>query len=136
MPIPIFRQKLITDQRGETNQSNVGISIDFSHESLIVSVLTALNFTIFNSTLSPFGRNRSRKFISSHITPFAARLIFEVVECEESSGDESHFKELYVRTILNDALLPMSSSQGCHGHQSDKDGMCPMDKFIKFIKEK
>jgi hypothetical protein len=51
---------------------------DFSHDTTIVSVLAALNFTQFASKLNPEALDTERHFMTSHITPFAARLFIEV----------------------------------------------------------
>jgi hypothetical protein len=52
---------------------------DFTHDDNIVSVLTALNYTqIVGDYLNATEINPNRTFVLSHITPFAARLAFEV----------------------------------------------------------
>lgn len=106
--------------------------LDFGHDNLIISVLAALNFTSFDTKLDPLHRDRTRNFIVSHIAPFAARLFFEVLECSDADGEGN---EQYVRAILNDALLPMSSAQSCSGRRSQHDGLCLLDKFIKAIEK-
>lgn len=52
---------------------------DFTHDDVILSVLTALNFTqIAGDYLNATYMDPNRTFVLSHITPFAARLYFEV----------------------------------------------------------
>lgn len=52
---------------------------DFTHDDIILSVLTALNYTqIAGDYLNATFMDPNRTFVLSHITPFAARLAFEV----------------------------------------------------------
>jgi hypothetical protein len=52
---------------------------DFTHDDNILSVLTALNFTqVAGDYLNATEMDPDRTFVLSHITPFAARLYFEV----------------------------------------------------------
>ncbi|ETS64460.1 hypothetical protein PaG_00917 [Moesziomyces aphidis] len=96
--------------------------VDFSHDDIIVSVLTALNYTqVIGDFLDPTYADPERTFVLSHITPFAARLVFEVVEC----GDD---QQQYVRTLLNEAVIPYSEAQGC----PEGKALCPMADFVKF----
>ncbi len=54
--------------------------VDFSHDDILLSVLTALNYTqVVGEFLDPASPNPDRTFYLSHITPFAARIVFEVV---------------------------------------------------------
>lgn len=69
----------------------------------------------------------NRTFVLSHITPFAARLYFEIVEC--SNGTSTSNSTQYIRTILNDAVIPMDKGQGC---PSTTDGLCPLDDFVTY----
>lgn len=58
---------------------NQTLNVDFTHDDIIVSVLTALNYTqVVGDYLPADEMNSNRTFVLSHITPFAARLIFEV----------------------------------------------------------
>lgn len=95
--------------------------VDFSHDDVIVSVLTALNFTQFYDYLDPKAIKTDRNFILSEITPFAGRLVFEIIEC---SG------ESYIRTLINEAVIPMDEGQGCK--EARADGLCGLDDFVKY----
>ena len=58
---------------------NQKLNVDFTHDDIIVSVLSALNYTqVVGDYLSAKRANPKRTFVLSHIVPFAARLIFEV----------------------------------------------------------
>ena len=56
---------------------------DFSHDDIIVSILTALSVDYFKSppSLKQYPPNPNRHFVLSNITPFGARLITEVIGC-------------------------------------------------------
>lgn len=109
---------------------------DFTHGEQMVSVLTALNFTTFSTELSTDHADPMRNFVLSHIVPSAARLNFEVLQCDErrnpNSGDVQRH---YIRTFLNDALLPMTADQGCTGHKSKRDGLCPLESFVTHVEK-
>lgn len=61
---------------------------DFTHDDIIVSVLAALNYTqVVGDYLNATHMDPNRTFVLSHITPFAARLAFEVCRWRRSCGD-------------------------------------------------
>ncbi|PWN53070.1 phosphoglycerate mutase-like protein [Violaceomyces palustris] len=94
---------------------------DFSHDDIILSVLVALNYTQFSDFLDPSQPDPKRNFKISNITPFAARLFFEIIDCQPEG-------EKYIRTILNEAIVPMDEGQGCDPPR--KDGLCSLQQFI------
>lgn len=101
--------------------NNQTIYVDFTHDDNVLSLLTALNYTqVAGEYLPGDSKNENRTFVLSHITPFAARLVFEIASC----GGEK-----IIRTILNDALVPMDAGQGCAGNAN---GTCNLNDFIKF----
>jgi hypothetical protein len=97
---------------------------DFIHNDNILSVLTALKYTqIAGDYLNATEMKPNRTFVLSHISPFAARLYFEIVECSSSmtnstsstnttSSSGNSTTTQYIRTILNDAAVPMNERQG------------------------
>lgn len=98
--------------------------VDFTHDDNIVSVLTALNFTqVIGDYLNPYYADPNYTFVLSHITPFAARLVFEVVDC----GCDS---KRYIRAKLNEAVIPFSEAQGC----PEGKALCPFEDFVNFQK--
>ncbi|EST08937.1 Histidine phosphatase superfamily, clade-2 [Kalmanozyma brasiliensis GHG001] len=102
---------------------NQSMYVDFTHDDIIVSVLTALNYTqVVGDFLDPTYADPSRTFVLSHITPFAARLVFEVVSCKGKR---------YVRTKLNEAVIPYSGAEGCPAGKA----LCPIESFVGFQKE-
>ncbi|EPQ30302.1 uncharacterized protein PFL1_02418 [Pseudozyma flocculosa PF-1] len=105
---------------------------DFTHDDVIVSVLAALNYQqVVGDFLDPTKPDPNRTFRLSHITPFAARLFFEVVDCTGGSGSGSGSVEAgrYIRTVLNDAVVPLDDNQGC---QPNDHGLCKLDDFVRY----
>lgn len=98
--------------------------LDMSHDSVIVSVLTALGLTTFKGDLPSRHLRDNRQFVISRMTPFGARLFVEILSCE---GDES----LKVRLKLNNRVLPLTGLKYC---PFDKDGLCAYDNFVDSIK--
>lgn len=122
---PITSQNATLDQDKTYFPTDQRFYFDFSHDSVIVSVLAALNFTQFDGQLDPTTMDTKRNFVLSHLAPFAARLFFEVLDCHNEGTTER-----YIRALLNDALLPLGQGQGCPA-SALKDGLCPLDKFVK-----
>ena len=71
---------------------------DFSHDDIIISVLTALSIDYFRAKLPlhvvPPPQNRS--FVLSELTPFGGRLITEVIGCGSSNPTEQHTERVQV----------------------------------------
>lgn len=97
--------------------------LDFTHDDVIVSVLTALNFTQFATNFSTTHITPSNMTLSE-VTPFAARLVFEIIECNDTE---------YIRTLINEAVIPMDRGQGCKHPR--KDGLCRLEDFVQYQQE-
>ncbi|MCJ1456883.1 hypothetical protein MMC28_007249 [Mycoblastus sanguinarius] len=128
---------------------------DFSHDDIIVSVLTALSLDYFRvpPTLTQVPPNPNRPFILSHLTPFGGRLVTEVIGCTSSSPAPvaSHRTQYYpgqygyhaanatskfIRMRLNNGILPLDTIRGgaCGNSTTGAgrpDGMCAMSNFLQ-----
>jgi hypothetical protein len=126
---------------------------DFSHDDIIVSVLTAMSIDYFKDppSLTQYPPNPNRHFILSHLTPFGGRLITETIGC--SSADPVPVKDYrvqysptqygyspsnathkFVRMRLNNGILPLNTIRGgaCGNSTTGRiDGMCDMGSFLK-----
>jgi hypothetical protein len=122
---------------------------DFTHDDIIVSVLTAMSFDYLNDppSLTQYPPNPNRHFILSHLTPFGGRLITEVVGCASANPTPvpNHRTQYYptqygynpanathkfLRMRLNNGILPLSDIRGgACGNRTD--GMCPLSGFLK-----
>ena len=121
---------------------------DFTHDDIIVSVLTALSFDYLNQppSLTQYPPDPSRHFILSHLTPFGGRLITEVIGCASADPtpypthrtqytptqygySPSNATHKFIRMRLNNGVLPLSTIRGgdC-GNRTD--GMCALSGFL------
>lgn len=121
---------------------------DFSHDDIIVSVLTALSLDYFREapSLTQFPPDPERHFILSKMTPFGARLVTEVIGCSSPNpvAVHEHRTQYYpsqygysaanatnkfVRMRLNNGILPLETIRGgaCAGRT---DGLCAMKSFV------
>ena len=121
---------------------------DFSHDDIIISVLTAASVDYFREppSLTQFPPDPDRHFILSHLTPFAARLVTEVIGCGSSNPapqssyrtyysptqygyDPENATEKFIRMRLNNGIIPLSTIRGgfC-GNRTD--GLCSKSAFL------
>lgn len=122
---------------------------DFTHDDIIISVLTAMSFDYLNDppSLTQYPPNPNRHFILSHLTPFGGRLITEVVGCASANPTpvSKHRTQYYptqygynpanathkfLRMRLNNGILPLSDIRG-GGCGNRTDGMCTLSGFLQ-----
>lgn len=102
--------------------------LDMTHDSVIVSVLSALNLKFLDDELPYKKMIAPRSFIISRLTPFAARLYVELLECDNTGNNE-----MFVRLKLNDRILPLGDLYDC---PASTDGLCPFDKFRRSLEKR
>ena len=121
---------------------------DFSHDDILISVMTALSIDYFREApkLNEVPPNPNRHFILSHLTPFGARLVTEVIGCSSPSPSPvaSHRTQYYpsqygynaanasskfVRMRLNNGILPLNTIRG-GGCGNRTDGLCALSGFL------
>ncbi|KAJ7611620.1 phosphoglycerate mutase-like protein [Roridomyces roridus] len=101
--------------------------VDATHEVVVLHVLAALNL----STLAAQGPlpadhiPANRSFKVSELAPFATNVQFQLLECTSQPGPQ-------IRIIVNDGVVPLTGIEGC---PEQKDGMCPVDKFVAAEKD-
>lgn len=110
------------DSSPETFPLDQPFYLDVTHDSIIISVLSALQFDWIKQELPTSRILVPRSFIVSRLTPFAARLYVEVLGCGD--GD-------FVRLKLNERLLPLGDLEYCPERD---DGLCPFGDFLKSVK--
>lgn len=98
--------------------------LDMTHDSVIVSVLAALNLEFLDDELPHQKMVAPRSFIISRLTPFGARLYVELLECDD---------EMHIRLKLNDRVLPLGDLYNC---PDSSDGLCPFDKFRRSLEKR
>jgi len=139
---PVTTQNTTLNGDSAKFPTDQNLYLDFTHDDVIVSVLTALNFTVFADYLDPTEAASNRSFILSQITPFAARLAFERISCSNSSSSTSNTtagattasnssSTTYIRTVLNDAIVPMGADVGCTS-STPNPTLCLLEEFVAY----
>ncbi|KAF8870773.1 histidine phosphatase superfamily [Infundibulicybe gibba] len=95
---------------------NRTIYVDFSHDSRVIAIHTALGRFNIPRPLDPTGRNKDDGWKASKMAPFSARMVVEKLAC---GGGE------FVRILVNDAvqLLKFCGAGG--------DGVCRLPEFVE-----
>jgi hypothetical protein len=113
------------------------LNFDFSHDTNIMAILTALGFRQFSQTL-PVDRITPHDLVVSHLEPFAARLDIEIIDAPhpvkgdrlQGSADVYELGEpkQYIHFILNQRTLPLGLSFPECGDRTD--GWCDLEIFL------
>ncbi|KAF8162781.1 histidine phosphatase superfamily [Crassisporium funariophilum] len=101
--------------------------VDATHEVVVLNIITALNLsTLAASGTLPYTHiPKDRSFKVAELAPFATNMQFQILECTSLPGPQ-------IRIIINDAVVPLTGIRGC---AEQKDGMCPVETFVKAQKE-
>jgi len=133
------------DNNTDTFPLNQSLYFDFSHDTNIMSILTAFGFRQFSSFLPSTYYPGLHNLTVSHLEPFAARLDIEIIstphpllEDRYASKDVgSEYMEggetKYIHFILNQRTLPLGVSFPECGQRSD--GWCELETFLKVQEE-
>ncbi|WFD43224.1 hypothetical protein MPSI1_001881 [Malassezia psittaci] len=121
---PISGQNTTLDYNSTYFPVDQKLYADFTHDSVITSVLTALNFKQIGEYLPATKPNPNRRYRASRVTPFAARFVLEVMDCR---SDE--LKGHYLRAKINEAVVPLDKDQGCNPR---RDGLCKLENFYQY----
>ncbi|ONH70544.1 3-phytase A [Pichia kudriavzevii] len=116
---------------------------DFSHDSVISNIFTALGMEQFKTNFTVDGSLRETNFQLSKVVPFASQTYFEIIECdgevsanrtepETSSNSTTGTPNKYVHMILNDHTIDLSKNfpEYCSPRV---DGWCEFDSFVKYL---
>ncbi|KAK2809384.1 hypothetical protein FQN50_003843 [Emmonsiellopsis sp. PD_5] len=135
------------DTSPSTFPTNQSLYLDFSHDTTIVSILTAFGLRQFAQQLSPTSLKADRELRISHIVPFAGRLAIEIItapapvaEKRRSRDSEAVYdaalpqnETRYVHFVLNQRTLPLGRSFEQCGQRDD--GWCELGTFLEIQKE-
>jgi len=147
------------DSMEETFPLNQQLYFDFSHDTNIMSILTAFGFKQFNQFLDPTKYPGKHNLTVSHLEPFAARLDIEIIKTpfpidattRELVIDDGGFKKrgkrastpgsdetTYIHFILNQRTLPLGLSfpECDEDGKQRKDGWCKLETFLKVMESK
>ncbi|KAG1784075.1 histidine phosphatase superfamily [Suillus placidus] len=111
------------DSSNITFPLNQPIYVDATHDTVISSIVTTLNFTSLAAT-GPLPTDHippHRSYIASQIAPFSSQLVAQVLSCPASE------EPTHIRFLLNDGVVPLT---GIHGCTEDSNGLCALSSFI------
>ncbi|KAK8011696.1 3-phytase A [Apiospora arundinis] len=145
LPEGVTNVNYTLDTMNETFPLNQNIYFDFSHDTNIYSVITAFGLKQFSDQLPSTHRLEPRNVTVSHITPFAARMVWEVITAPHpvkaqrpdpskaasadyyDEGDETK----YMHLTLSQRTVPLGESYPECGRRSD--GWCEMGTFMRIL---
>jgi hypothetical protein len=125
---------------------NQTLYFDFSHDTNIYSIITALGLRQFNQSLPEDGPPSNQQAIVSHMTPFGARLAWEIitaphpVNAQRPTSSNATMADyynttgeatMYVHQTLGQRTLPLwKSYPECE--QRD-DGWCEVGTYLEIL---
>ncbi|KAJ5093730.1 hypothetical protein N7456_009591 [Penicillium angulare] len=132
------------DGNSKTFPLDQSLYLDFSHDTNIFSIMTAMGLTQFAQFLPTSGPPFDRQLIVSHIVPFAGRFNIEVIKAprpvlakrprdSRDSAYDNGTETTYVHMVMNQRTIPLGRSISECGQRDD--GWCELDTFIKAQKE-
>ncbi|KAF8967497.1 phytase [Flammula alnicola] len=98
---------------------------DFSHDNQMAAIYAAMGLFRQPQSLDPAQPAPKRTWITSHLTPFSARMVTERLSCTVRGMGKTAGKQSFVRIFVNDALQPLDF---CGGDQS---GRCTLSAFVQ-----
>lgn len=125
------------DGNNLTFPTNQSLNFDFSHDTNIMSILTAFGLTQFATYMPADHILPNRPLIVSHMEPFGARLDIEVINTpaplNETRCEGAHYTAggptTYIHFILNQRTLPLGVSFPECGERDD--GWCELTTFLE-----
>lgn len=123
------------DNNTATFPLHQSLYFDFTHDTNIISVLTALGLKQFSGKLDPNSHPGEHNFTVSHLTPFGARLDIEIIRTPQPlAADRQAYLEggetRYIHFVLNQRSIPLGwSHPECD--VSRADGWCELGAFLK-----
>jgi hypothetical protein len=127
------------DSSTKTFPLNQSLYFDFSHDTNIISVLTAFGLRQFADELPATEYPGDHAFTVSHLTPFGARLDMEIIKAPKpvSPNRDGYLRgeeTKYIHFVLNQRTIPLGKSfPECDAGR--KDGWCELETFIKIQDE-
>lgn len=133
------------DEMEETFPLHQNLYMDFSHDTNIYSILTALGLRQFNDQLSNSSITPGRNVTVSHITPFGARVVLEQITAPRpvkarrptklNAGMAEFYVDgtetKYIHLTISQRTVPLGYSYPECGIRDD--GWCELDTFMKIL---
>jgi hypothetical protein len=101
-----------------------------------MGILTAMGLTQFAQFLPATGPPANQQLIVSHVTPFAARMVLEKIQCSGPiSADRTTTSDgnatTYMHMLLNQRTVPLGNSYPECGDRTD--GWCEFGSFLEAL---
>jgi hypothetical protein len=137
---PVANVNWTLDSTTATFPTHQALNLDFSHDTNIMGILTALGFTQFAAVL-PTDKIVPHDLVVSHMEPFAARLDIEVIDAprpvsasrtgpaDAYASTSGNNATQYIHFVLNQRTLPLGKSFPACGNRTD--GWCELGTFLK-----
>jgi len=127
------------DNNTDTFPLNQSLYLDFSHDTNIISILTAFGLRQFAQLMLPTEYPGPHNFTLTHLTPFGARLDIELIRtpkplAADRSGYVDGGETKYVHFVLNQRTVPLGWSLPDCGVDR-VDGWCELQTFLKAQEE-
>lgn len=134
------------DTMDDTFPLNQSLYFDFSHDTNMYSILTALGMTQFSDKLSNSTITPNRNVTISHITPFGARIVWEVINSPHPVKarrpthahatitdyyDTTGRATNYIHMTISQRTVPFYHSYPSCGERDD--GWCEMSTFLEVL---
>ena len=127
---------------------NQTLYFDFSHDTNIVSIITALGLTQFATYLSPTGPPANHTPLTSALVPFGGRFDIEIINAPQPIAANRSFDctftasagcyepggpTKYVHMLINQRTVPLGKNYAACGDRVD--GWCELSTFIAWQQE-
>ncbi|RDW64754.1 putative 3-phytase A [Coleophoma cylindrospora] len=126
------------DSSTETFPLNQTLYFDFSHDTNIMSILTAFGLTQFSQFLPATNFPGPHNLTVAHLEPFGARLDIEIIKTPSPLDKDRKYKKgkpaTYVHFVLNQRTVPLGWSFDECGRDR-LDGWCEFDTLLKALKK-
>lgn len=111
----ITNENSTLDDSAATFPLNQTLYMDFTHDTNIMGIITALGLTQFNQFLPITGPPANQQLIVSHMEPFGARLVLERITCSapvpaNRNGTATGNATTYMHMLLNQRTVPLGAS--------------------------
>lgn len=142
LPAGATQANVTLDTMNATFPLNQTLYFDFSHDTNIYSIITALGLRQFNQSLPTSGPPADQQAVVSHMTPFAARMLWEIIAAPHpvnptrptnASSAEDYYNitgspTMYVHQTLGQRTIPLwKSYPEC---EERDDGWCELGTYL------
>jgi Histidine phosphatase superfamily (branch 2) len=139
--VPPNSSQVITNQNttlgdnARTFPVNQTLYFDFTHDTNIMGVITALGLTQFAQFLPATGPPPNQQLVVSQMEPFGARMVMEKIECSAPVSQDRSVPlnstgsaTTYIHMLLNQRTVPLGLSYSACENRTD--GWCEYGAYL------